>query len=98
VSITVVVNDGQNDQTHHVDIAHNCMLVWGAAGWDVLADYYDKVKKDPAMAKDVRDRKCPKAKAKNAALIAGASMTLTAGASPAVIAMKTPECMPTQWP
>ena len=54
-SITVVLDDGSSFQ---VDTTANCVLVWSDAGWDVLSEYYDKVKHDPTLAKQVRDRKC----------------------------------------
>ena len=95
VSITVVVNDGQNDQTFNVDIANNCMLVWDDAGWDVLMDYYKDVKKDHKKAKEVKDRQCPEAKPRHGAALAKAAPL--GGGSP-VIALKDPECNPTQWP
>ncbi|HEY3399811.1 MAG TPA: hypothetical protein VGK03_04195 [Geothrix sp.] len=92
VSITVVVNDGAGTRTFDVDTANQCVLVWGDPGWDVLAEYYEKVKHDPAKAKEVRDRKCPKAKSKQ-----GVTQAVAAADSP-VIALKDVDCYPTQWP
>lgn len=90
VSITVTVNDGTQNQTFDVDITSQCALVWRNEGWDLLADYYDKVKHDPVKAKEVRDRKCPKAKS-------GARLAMAATADP-VVAIKDVSCDPTQWP
>lgn len=92
VSITVVVDDGTGPRTFDVDTVNQCVLVWGDPGWDVLAEFYEKVKHDPAKAKEVRDRKCPKAKSKQ-----GATLAVAAADSP-VIALKDPLCDPTQWP
>ena len=86
-SITVVLDDGSSFQ---VDTTANCVLVWSDAGWDVLSEYYDKVKHDPTLAKQVRDRKCPKAKSKQG--------TATTTAATAVIALKDVTCLPTGWP
>lgn len=90
-SIVVTVETDGGPQTFPVDLDQNCLLVWGDAGWNVLADYYDQVKHDPAMAKEVRDRACPKAKPKDAATAPEAGGT-------ALIALKTPDCLPTEWP
>lgn len=92
VSITVTVNDGTQNRTFDVDTVNQCVLVWGDPGWDVLAEYYEKVKHDPAKAKEVRDRKCPKAKPKQ-----DATLAVTATDTP-VIALKDEFCYPTQWP
>lgn len=90
-SIVVTAQTDAGPQTFSVDVANQCVLVWSDAGWAVLADYYDKVKHDPAKAKEVRERKCPKAKSKDGAA------TMTADSS-ALFALKTPDCEPTQWP
>jgi hypothetical protein len=90
-SIVVTAQTDAGPQVFSVDVDKQCVLVWSDAGWDVLADYYDKVKHDPAKAKEVRERKCPKAKSKDGAV------TLAA-ASEAVFALKSDECDPTQWP
>lgn len=90
-SIVVTVQTDAGPQTFNVDIAKDCVLVWNDAGWDVLADYYDKAKHDPTKAKEVRDRKCPKAHAKD-------STTTSAATDTAVIALKSDACDPTQWP
>lgn len=92
VSITVVVNDGTGDRTFQVDTAKECVLVWGDAGWDLLAGYYEKVKHDPARAREVRDRTCPKARPK-----AGVTFAAVEPAD-AVIALKDVDCYPTEWP
>ncbi|HEX4846081.1 MAG TPA: hypothetical protein VFV26_07655 [Geothrix sp.] len=92
VSITVVVDDGAGNRTFQVDTTKDCVLVWGDAGWDVLADYYEKAKHNPAKAKEVRDRKCPKAKPKQ-----GETSAVPATGDP-VIALKDEFCEPTQWP
>jgi hypothetical protein len=92
VSITVVVNDGTGDRTFQVDTVKDCVLVWGDAGWDLLADYYEKAKHNPAKAKEVRDRTCPKAKPKEGSTLAAAEP------ADAVIALKDVDCYPTQWP
>lgn len=91
VSITVVVDDGAGNRSFQVDTTKDCVLVWGDAGWDVLADYYEKAKHNPAKAKEVRDRKCPKAKPK-------ADSALASGDPAPVVALKTADCEPTQWP
>ena len=90
-SIVVTMQTDTGLQTFSVDVANQCVLVWNEAGWDVLADYYDKVKHDPAKAKEVRERKCPKAKSKDG----GAARAADAAA---LIALKTPGCDPTEWP
>ena len=92
VSITVTVNDGTQNRTFDVDIANQCALVWRSEGWDLLADYYDKVKHDPAKAKEVKDRTCPKAKPKPGTMLA------TTDAADPVFALKDICCDPTQWP
>lgn len=90
-SIVVTAQTDAGPQTFSVDVANECVLVWNDAGWDVLADYYDKVKHDPAKAKEVRERKCPKAKSKDGAGTVPAE-------SSALIALKDPDCNPTEWP
>ncbi len=96
VSITVTVNDGIRDHTFDVDTTKDCVLVWNAAGWDMLADYYQGVKQDPATAKEVRDRTCPKATPKPASL--ATPLTAPTPSGDAVIALKDPTCLPTEWP
>lgn len=96
VSITVTVNDGTQDHTFDVDTTKDCVLVWNAAGWDVLADYYQDVKRDPGKAQEVRDRTCPKATPKPAAL--AATLAMPAPSGDAVIAIKTISCDPNEWP
>jgi hypothetical protein len=99
-SITVTVSDGKTDHTFEVDIDKNCLLVWGTAGWAVLADHYKLVKQDAAKEKAVRERTCPKATPK-ATLKDGALGAKLVGPAPsgeAVIAMKTPDCLPSTWP
>lgn len=91
LSITVVAETDAGPQTFEVDLASHCVLVWDDAGWEVLAEYYGQVKHDPAMAKEVRERKCPKAKPK------GAASAPEAG-SAALIALKSPACDPSEWP
>jgi|GEM_PF-4602365 len=93
VSILVTVNDGTQDRTFEVDIENDCALFWNKDGWDVLADYYKDVKKDPAKEKEVRDRTCPKAKPRE-----GSALAEAAPGAAAVIALKTPSCLPTEWP
>lgn len=90
VSIVVTVNDGTGDKVFNVDTDRNCSLFWNKEGWDVLADYYKDVKKNPKKEKEVRDRTCPKAKPKQGEALAGPAE--------AVIALKAPDCEPTQWP
>ena len=93
VSIVVTVSDGTRKQTFDVDLKKACCLFWNQEGWDVLADFYKDVKKDPKKEKEVRERKCPKAKPrKGTALYEG-----DPGGLP-VIAFKDPECDPTEWP
>jgi hypothetical protein len=96
VSITVTVNDGTLDHTFDVDTKKDCVLVWNAAGWDLLADYYQDVKKNPGKAQEVRDRTCPKATPKPAAL--ATTFAVPAPSGGAVIALKDPTCWPTEWP
>ena len=95
-AITVTVNDGKTDHTFEVDIDKHCLLVWGPSGWDVLADHYKHVKKDAAQEHAVRERKCPKATPK----VVGSTAKLVGPAlgGEAVIAIKTPDCKPTEWP
>ena len=95
-SITVVMHDGQTDHSFEVDLARHCVLVWDDAGWDLLADHYKHVKKDVQKEKAVRERRCPKATPKSAAQ--AAKLAAPAPGGEAVIAMKTPDCMPTNWP
>lgn len=90
-SIVVTVQTDAGPQTFDVDIVNDCVLVWNDAGWDVLADYYDKVKHDPAKAAEVRGRKCPRAHGKGET--AGATADPTA-----VVALKSDGCDPSQWP
>ena len=90
VSIVVTLNDGTQNLSFEVDTEKDCALFWKDAGWDVLADYYKHVLKDPKKEKEVRDRACPKAKPKQG--------TAQALAVAPVIALKTPDCIPTQWP
>jgi len=90
VSVVVTVNDGTGDKAFNVDIDRNCCLFWNKEGWDVLADYYQDIKKDPKKAKEVRDRKCPKAKPKQ-----GEALTAP---TDAVVAFKSITCDPTEWP
>ena len=90
-SITVVLDDGSSFQ---VDTEANCLLVWGDAGWAVLEEYYSKAKGEKNRAKEVKDRTCPKAKPKGGAALTAAAPTSTT----AVIALKTPDCLPTEWP
>jgi hypothetical protein len=95
-AITVTMNDGKTDHTFEVDIDKNCLLAWGAGGWDVLADHYKHVKKDAAKEKAVRERKCPKAKPRSGASAAKLVAPATGGAP--VIALKNPDCSTTEWP
>lgn len=88
-SIVVTVQTEAGPQVFPVDVDRQCVLVWSDAGWDVLAEYYEKVKGDPAKAKEVRERKCPKAKSGDEAQAASVD---------AVLALKDPDCNPTQWP
>jgi hypothetical protein len=97
VSITVTVNDGTQDHTFDVDTTKDCVLVWNAAGWDMLADYYQGVKQNPGKAQEVRDRTCPKATPKSTAALA-ATLVAPAPSGDAVIALKDPDCFPTEWP
>lgn len=90
VSIVVTVNDGTGDKAFNVDIDRNCSLYWNREGWDVLADFYRDVKKDPKKEKEVRDRSCPKAKPKH-------GEALVAPTDP-VVAFKSISCDPTEWP
>ncbi len=91
VSIVVTVNDGTQDHTFQVDTDAQCALFWNQAGWDVLADFYRDVKKNPEKEQEVRDRKCPKAKPRNA------EDETTPGGEP-VMVLKTTFCLPTEWP
>jgi hypothetical protein len=86
-SILVTLDDGS---TFNVDTAKDCCLFWSDAGWQVLADYYD-LKGEGEKAKEVRQKKCPKAKPKGGEVAA-------APATDAVIALKDPLCDPTEWP
>jgi hypothetical protein len=95
-SIIVTVNDGVQDHTFEVDLDTNCSLFWNKEGWQVLEDYYVKVKPDPVKARQVRDRACPKAKPKSAAL--ATTLAAPAPSGDAVIALKEPDCLPTGWP
>jgi hypothetical protein len=95
-SITVTMNDGKTDHTFEVDIDKNCLLVWGDAGWEVLADHYKHVKKDAAKEQVVRERKCPKATPKTVAK--AAKLVGPAPITAALIGLKTPDCDPSQWP
>jgi hypothetical protein len=95
-SITMVYDDGSGDQSFPVDIQNGCILVWGDDGWNALADYYEKVKHDPTKAKQVRDRKCPKAKPGQQAAL---TTTLAAPmAAEPLIAIKGVTCDTTQYP
>ena len=96
VSIVVTVNDGTGNQTFNVDIANNCLLVWSDAGWNVLSDYYQDVKKEPKKAKQVKDRKCPKAKPHHGAGVS--PMLLATNPADPVVAIKDNTCDPSQWP
>ena len=96
-SITVTVNDGQADHTFEVDIAKDCVLVWNKEGWELLADHYKHVKPDAKKEKAVRERTCAKATPKPAATPA-AKLTALALSGDSVIALKTPDCLPTGWP
>lgn len=87
-SIVVSLDDGS---TFNVDLTKDCCLFWSDAGWNVLADYYD-LKGNKNKAKEVRDKKCPKAKPK------GGQALATAASSDPVIALKQPDCTPTEWP
>jgi hypothetical protein len=95
-AITVTMNDGKTDHTFEVDVDKNCLLVWGAGGWEVLADHYKHVKKDATKEQAVRGRKCPTATPKTVAPTAKRVGPATGGA--ALIAIKTPDCQPSQWP
>ena len=92
-SIVVTVSNGTKKHTFDVDLKKACCLFWNQEGWDVLADFYKDVKKDPKEEKEVRERKCPKAKPRKGA----ARCEEDPGGVP-VIALKDPECNPTQWP
>ncbi len=93
VSIVVTVSDGAKQRTFDVDLEKACCLFWNQEGWDVLADFYKDVKKDPKKEKEVRDRKCPKAKPRKEAT----RLDEEPGGGP-VIALKTTTCLPTEWP
>jgi hypothetical protein len=93
VSIVVTVSDGKKKHTFDVDLEQACCLFWNQEGWDVLADFYRDVKKDPKEEKEVRERKCPKAKPRKGTM----RCEDEPGDGP-VIALKDPECNPTQWP
>lgn len=93
VSIVVTVKEGDQARTFEVDIEQDCALFWNQEGWDVLADFYEVVKKDPAKAKEVRERKCPKARPRE-----GAALAAAAPEGEPTIALKTPSCEPTEWP
>lgn len=95
-SITVTVQDGKTEHTFEVDLDKDCVLVWGEAGWDLLADHYKHVKKDAQKEKAVREKSCPKATPKPVAL--GANLAGPGPGGESVIAMKTPDCLPTGWP
>lgn len=89
-SIVVTIQTDAGPQTFDVDIDKDCVLVWGEAGWQVLADYYAG-KGEKAKAKEVREKKCPKARPKGGTAGTGTDAT-------AVIALKDPSCDPSQWP
>jgi len=93
VSIVVTVSNGKKKHTFDVDLEQACCLFWNQEGWDVLADFYRDVKKDPKEEKEVRERKCPKAKPRK-----GAALCDTDPGGLPVIAFKNPKCDPTQWP
>jgi len=93
VSILVTVQDGTQERKFDVDIEKDCALFWKNEGWDVLADYYKEVKKDPKKEKEVRDRNCPKAKPKQ-----GTALAAPTPAEVPVFVLKDPDCNPTQWP
>ncbi len=93
VSIVVTVSDGSKQRTFDVDLEQACCLFWNQEGWDVLADFYKDVKKDPKTEKEVRERKCPKAKPRKGAKC----YEVDPGGEP-VIAIKDPKCCPTEWP
>lgn len=93
VSIVVTVSDGTKECTFDVDLERACCLFWNQKGWDVLADFYKDVKKDPKKEKEVKDRKCPKAKPRKDTRCE----TGDPGGGP-IIALKDPDCEPTQWP
>lgn len=90
ISIVVTAQTPDGPQTFQVDLGATCALVWGDQGWDLLSDYYKDVKKDPAMARAVKDKKLPKAKGKASAMQVAASDPL--------IALKEPNCTATEWP
>ena len=81
-SITVTVNEGAQDSTFDVDIDTNCALFWNKDGWQMLEDYYVKVKPDPEKAKQVRDYACPKAKSKDAMATASITWIFSTRVSP----------------
>ncbi len=93
VSIVVTVSDGTQECTFDVDLKKACCLFWNKEGWNVLADFYRDVKKDPEKEKEVRERKCPKAKPRKGS----ASCEGNPNGIP-VIALKTTTCLPTEWP
>lgn len=93
VSIVVTVSDGTRKQTFDVDLEQACCLFWNQEGWDVLADFYKDVKKDPKTEKEVRERKCPKAKPRKEATRSEGDLS-----GLPVIALKTTTCLPTEWP
>lgn len=95
-SITVTVSEGKADHTFEVDIAKNCVLVWGEGGWSLLADHYKHVKQDAKKERDVRGKTCPKATPKPGAPTA--KLVAPAIGGNAVIALKDPKCHSTQWP
>ena len=91
VSIVVTVNDGFKDHTFKVDTEQQCALFWSKDGWDALAEFYRDVQKNPEKEREVRDRKCPKAKPQEG------TDEAKPGGEP-VIAIKAPCGIPTQWP
>ena len=97
VSITVTVHNGNTDETFNVDINKDCALVWGPKGWEILADHYKHVHVDAAKERKVREKTCPKATPRPGSASVVAPMMVAAPADP-VIALKTPDCDPTQWP
>jgi hypothetical protein len=90
------MHDGKTDHTFEVDLDKHCLLVWGDAGWDVLADHYKLVKPDAAKEKAVRERTCPKATPKGAASVA--KLVAPAPGGEALIGIKSPSCQPSEWP
>ena len=93
-SIVVTAQTPNGPQTFDIPLDTNCALVWGTTGWDLLSDYYKDVKKDPAMAKAVKDKKLPKAKDKAKAVALAGQVTV----DDPLVALKSPNCEATQWP